>query len=67
MLLNVISSQQTSKAILFSSLSIVIYDHLLLLHLETVKIWKAKWTPVKFYYVVNRIITLLLFVVTIMG
>lgn len=55
-LLGVISNQQTAKGILFSSLAILVYDHILLLPLEIAKVWKANWTPVKTLYIANRII-----------
>jgi hypothetical protein len=63
-LIAVISSQQISGALLFCSLSIAIYDHLLVLPAEIEKIWKAKWTLVKFIYVSNRITNWLILALT---
>jgi hypothetical protein len=53
---SLISGQETSRAILFSSLTIIIYDHFLLLSLEIKKIWKADGTMVKWIYIANRIL-----------
>jgi hypothetical protein len=55
-LISVISGQQTSRAILFTGLTILIYDHVLLLPLEIEKIWKAEGSSVKWIYIANRII-----------
>jgi hypothetical protein len=66
-LISVISGQETSWAILFSALTILIYDHLLLLPLETQKIWKADGTPVKWIYIANRIISWMVIVLGIIS
>jgi hypothetical protein len=63
-LLAAISGQQISKVVLFSGLSIAIYDHLLLLPAEIEKIWKAKLTPVKFFHIANRVVNWLILIVT---
>lgn len=63
-LLGVMSSQQTARAFLFASLTVTIYDHVLLLPLEIPKVWKANWTLVKTLYIVNRIINWLVVILS---
>lgn len=63
-LLGVMSSQQTARAFLFASLTITIYDHVLLLPLEMPKVWKANWTLVKILYIANRIINWLVVILS---
>lgn len=50
------SSQWITRAVLLASWTLLFYDHGLLLGLEVEKIWKARWTPVKCYYVLLRLI-----------
>lgn len=53
-----LSSQQVTRSILFASWALFLYDHVLVFDVEVERIWKTRWTPVKFAYVIMRLCNL---------